>query len=54
MSTGEGIAASPFGQFVASAAGRILRVVAGLALIVVGVFVVGDTAGWRQRKAVQA
>jgi len=46
MNEAGGIAASGFGQFMASAAGRITRVVAGIALIVIGVFVIGDTAGW--------
>jgi len=41
-----GIAASWFGQFMASAAGRITRVVAGIALILTGIFAIGDTAGW--------
>lgn len=46
MSTGDGIAASAFGQFMASTAGRIARILAGIALIVIGVFAIGGTAGW--------
>lgn len=34
-----------FAKFMASGTGRILRIVAGIALIVVGLFVVKDTAG---------
>ncbi|MBK9123726.1 MAG: DUF2892 domain-containing protein [Chloroflexi bacterium] len=34
-----------FAKFMASGTGRILRIVAGIALIVIGLFVVKDTAG---------
>ncbi len=33
-------------RFLASSAGRVVRAVAGLALIVVGLAVVGGVAGW--------
>ena len=39
------VAASGFGQCLSSTRGRIGRVVAGLALIVGGLFVIGGTAG---------
>lgn len=45
MSAGQGVAASGFGQFMASGAGRLMRIVAGIALIVVGL-VIGGTLGW--------
>jgi uncharacterized membrane protein HdeD (DUF308 family) len=35
-----------FFGFMASPAGRITRVVAGIALVVVGLFVIGDVAGY--------
>ena len=38
-------AASWLGQFLASSAGRIARVVAGVAIIAVGLFAVGGTPG---------
>jgi hypothetical protein len=36
---------NPFTRFMASTAGRITRVVAGLALIAVGLLLIGGTAG---------
>jgi len=39
------VTSSPFGQFMASTAGRILRGVIGVALIVAGLLV-GGTWGW--------
>ena len=33
-------------RFLASSAGRVVRAVAGLVLIVVGIAVVGDVIGW--------
>jgi hypothetical protein len=33
-------------RFMASGAGRLLRIVAGVALIVIGIRVVGGTGGW--------
>lgn len=39
------LARSAFGQFMASAAGRYLRVVAGIVLFVAGYWL-GGTAGW--------
>jgi DUF2892 family protein len=39
-------AASGFGQFMASGAGRVFRIVAGLALIAVGPLVIGGTIGY--------
>jgi hypothetical protein len=38
-------AASWFGQFMASTAGRLVRIGAGIALIAIGLLVVGDVAG---------
>jgi hypothetical protein len=38
-------AASWLGQFLATAAGRLIRIVAGVALIAVGLLAVGSTAG---------
>ena len=35
-----------FFDFVAGPAGRLIRIVAGLALIVVGLWLVGGTGGW--------
>jgi len=35
-----------FFRFLASSAGRLIRAVAGLILIVVGIAVVGGTVGW--------
>lgn len=46
MSQGTGLAGTGFGQFMASAAGRGVRIVAGIALVLVGVLVIGGTAGW--------
>lgn len=42
---GERVAASPFGQFMVSTAGRVVRGVAGIVLIVVGV-VISGVGGW--------
>lgn len=36
---------NPFVSFMASTTGRIVRIVAGLALIAIGLFAVGDIAG---------
>ena len=36
---------NPFVKFMASTTGRIVRIVAGVVLIVVGVWVIGGTAG---------
>lgn len=33
-------------RFLASGIGRLMRIIVGLVLIVLGLFVVGDTAGW--------
>jgi hypothetical protein len=38
------LARSALGQFLASAAGRATRMIAGIALIVLGIFI-GETAG---------
>lgn len=38
--------ASFFAQFMASPAGRVARIVAGVALIYVGAWTIGGTAGW--------
>lgn len=38
--------ASLFAQFMASPIGRIARIVAGVALVYVGLWVVGGTIGW--------
>jgi hypothetical protein len=46
MSNAGGFPASSFGQFMAGPGGRLLRVVAGLALIVLGIFAIGGAAGW--------
>jgi hypothetical protein len=35
-----------FAKFMASAAGRILRIVAGIALMLIGVFVLNNVAGY--------
>lgn len=35
-----------FSKFMASTAGRITRVVAGIALVLLGVLVIGEVAGW--------
>ena len=35
-----------FARFMASGAGRLLRIIAGVALIVIGLTVVGGTGGW--------
>ena len=35
-----------FFGFIASPAGRVIRIIAGLALILVGLLVVGDIWGW--------
>jgi hypothetical protein len=40
-----GLASSWFGQFMASGTGRVVRVIAGLALIGIGLSVVQGTAG---------
>jgi hypothetical protein len=45
MSRRERVASTPFGQFMASTAGRVVRGVIGIALIVAG-FLVGSVAGW--------
>jgi Inner membrane protein YgaP-like, transmembrane domain len=45
MSRRERVASTPFGQFMASTAGRITRGVIGIALIVAGLLV-GAIAGW--------
>ena len=45
MSRRERVASTPFGQFMASTAGRVARGVIGIALIVAGVLVDG-IAGW--------
>lgn len=45
MSRRERVASTPFGQFMASTAGRITRGVIGIALIVAGVLV-GGVAAW--------
>jgi hypothetical protein len=45
MARGERVAASAFGQFMASLAGRVTRGVIGIALIVVGLIVAG-VGGW--------
>ena len=34
-----------FARFMASTAGRLIRIVAGIALVVVGLFVMGNTLG---------
>ena len=39
-------AVSGFGQFMASGAGRVLRIVAGLALIAIGPLMIGGPAGY--------
>lgn len=39
-------AASGFGQLMASGAGRVLRIVAGLALIAIGPLLIGGPAGY--------
>ena len=36
----------PFFRFIAGPAGRIVRVVAGIALILIGVFLVGGVGRW--------
>jgi hypothetical protein len=36
----------PFFSFIAGSAGRVIRAVAGLALILVGVFLVGGVGRW--------
>jgi hypothetical protein len=41
----ERVAPTAFGQFMASTAGRLTRVVIGLALIVVG-YLIGGVGGW--------
>ncbi len=46
QSRGNAFARSGFAQFMAGTAGRLLRVVAGIALIGVGLLVVGGTAGY--------
>lgn len=43
---GNAFARSGFAQFIASNAGRLLRVAAGVALIALGLFVVNGTAGY--------
>ena len=45
MSRRERVASTPFGQFMASTAGRVTRGAVGIALIVAGVLV-GGAAGW--------
>jgi DUF2892 family protein len=45
MARGERVAASAFGQFMASLAGRVTRGVIGIVLIVVGL-IVGGVGGW--------
>ena len=45
MSRRERVASTPFGQFLASTAGRVTRGVIGIALIVAGLLV-GGVAGW--------
>jgi Inner membrane protein YgaP-like, transmembrane domain len=45
MSRRERVASTPFGQFMASTAGRVTRGAIGIALIVAGVLV-GGVAGW--------
>lgn len=45
MSRGERVASTPFGQFMASTAGRVTRGVIGIALIVAGL-PVGGVVGW--------
>ena len=45
MSRRERVASTPFGQFMASTAGRVTRGAIGIALIVAGVLV-GGIAGW--------
>jgi hypothetical protein len=45
MSHGERVASTPFGQFMASTAGRVTRGVIGIALIVAGLGV-GGVGGW--------
>lgn len=42
---GTTVAESAFGQFMASGAGRLLRIVAGITLLVIGLLV-GGTVGW--------
>jgi hypothetical protein len=37
---------SGFSKFMASMSGRIARVVAGVVLVLVGLFVIGDLIGW--------
>lgn len=41
-----GFASSGFAQFISGPAGRIIRIAAGIALIVAGIFWIGDVAGW--------
>ncbi len=43
---GNAFARSSFAQFIAGSAGRLLRVAAGVALIALGLSVVGGTAGY--------
>ncbi|HSD49658.1 MAG TPA: YgaP-like transmembrane domain [Actinomycetota bacterium] len=45
MSRRERVASTPFGQFMASTAGRVTRGAIGIALIVAGVLV-GGVVGW--------
>jgi hypothetical protein len=45
MSRRERVASTPFGQFMASTAGRVTRGVIGIALILAGLSV-GGVAGW--------
>jgi hypothetical protein len=40
------LARSPVGKFLASGAGRLTRIVAGLALILLGIVVIQGAAGW--------
>lgn len=45
MSRRERVASTPFGQFMASTAGRVTRVIIGIVLIATGLLI-GDVAGW--------
>jgi hypothetical protein len=45
MARRERVASTPFGQFMASTAGRVIRGVIGIALIVAGLLV-GGVGGW--------
>ncbi|NWJ46999.1 MAG: DUF2892 domain-containing protein [Chloroflexi bacterium] len=35
-----------FASFMASTAGRAVRIIAGLALVALGIFLIGSTVGW--------